>query len=48
MYNVGNKIVNNWIYAIQDGYVLIDTGYEKGFTKLKKQLAVHNIKLQDI
>lgn len=48
MLNVGNRIVNNWIYSIQDGYVLVDTGYEKGFTKLKKQLAVYNIDLQDI
>ncbi len=48
MYNVGNRIMNNWIYAIQDGYVLIDTGYETGFNKLKKQLVLHNINLQDI
>lgn len=28
MINLGNRIVNNWIYKIPSGFVLIDTGYE--------------------
>lgn len=43
MINVGNRIVNNWIYPIEDGYVLIDTGYKNGFSKLKKNLLKQNI-----
>ena len=39
MLNAGSRIVNNWIYPIDKGYVLIDTGYESGFAHLKKQLA---------
>ncbi len=38
MLNAGNRIVNNWIYPIDKGYVLIDTGYENGFAHFKKRL----------
>ena len=31
MLNAGSRIVNNWIYPIDNGYVLIDTGYEWRF-----------------
>lgn len=48
MINAGSRIVNNWIYPIDKGYVLIDTGYENGFVHLKKKLAKINIGLQEI
>ncbi len=48
MVNAGSRIVNNWIYPINQGYVLIDTGYENGFGCLKKKLAVLNIDVQQI
>ena len=48
MVNVGSKIVNNLIYPIDNGYVLIDTGYENGFAHLRKKLAKHNIDLHQI
>lgn len=48
MLNAGNRIVNNWIYAVQDGYVLIDTGYEGGFESFKKRLSSKNIDIQAI
>lgn len=48
MINLGNRIVNNWIYEIYDGFVLIDTGYENGYLRLKKQLSMHKISLRDI
>ncbi len=48
MVNAGSRIVNNWIYPIDKGYVLIDTGYENGFAHLKKKLAKINIDLQQI
>lgn len=46
--NLGNRIVNNWIYPISQGYVLIDTGYENGYSRLKKKLALNHINLEDI
>ena len=39
MLNAGSRIVNNWIYPLGNGYVLIDTGYENGFAHFKKRLA---------
>lgn len=48
MLNAGNRIVNNWIYPLDGGYVLIDTGYENGFAHFKKQLAKVQISPQQI
>lgn len=48
MINAGNRIVNNWIYPLEDGYVLIDTGYENGLTRLKSNLMKYNIKLNEL
>lgn len=48
MLNLGNRIVNNWIYTIDSGFVLIDTGYEDGYLQLKKRLSMHNIDVQNI
>lgn len=48
MLNAGSRIVNNWIYPIDKGYVLIDTGYESGFAHFKKQLAKMQIVPQQI
>ena len=31
MWNVGNRIVNTYIYQIEDGYIMIDTGYDNGY-----------------
>ena len=46
--NLGNRIVNNWIYPISQGYVLIDTGYENGYFRLKEKLASNHINIKDI
>lgn len=48
MIYAGSRIVNNWIYPIDKGYVLIDTGYESGFAHFKKQLAKMQIAPQQI
>jgi flavorubredoxin len=48
MLNAGSRIVNNWIYPIDKGYVLIDTGYESGFAHFKKQLTKMQIAPQQI
>ena len=38
--NLGNRAVNNYLIAGEDGYILVDTGYESGYRgfriKLKK------------
>lgn len=48
MFNAGNRIINTWLYPIQDGFVLIDTGYENGFKHFKKRISKFNIKIKDI
>lgn len=48
MINVGNRIINNWLYAIDGGYVLIDTGYEGGFERLSQELRRKDIALSEI
>ncbi|MFT4104141.1 MAG: MBL fold metallo-hydrolase [Lacrimispora sp.] len=48
MLNAGTRIVNNWIYSIPEGFVLIDTGYENGFARLKKRLSLQRIDIRDI
>ncbi len=48
MINTGNRIMNTYLYKIQDGYVMIDTGYENSFKSCKKKLNHHNIKAEDI
>ena len=32
--NVGNRIMNTWLYPIEDGWVMIDTGYENSYTSV--------------
>lgn len=46
--NLGGRVVNTYIYEIKDGYVMIDTGYEKGYKKFKNKLKKNNIELKDI
>ncbi len=46
--NLGNRIVNNWLYRSAKGYVLIDTGYENGYERFCKQLKKKGIAPQDI
>ena len=36
--NTGNRIMNTWLYAIADGYVMIDTGYENSYCSVTKKL----------
>ncbi len=44
IYNLGSRIVNNYLIPEKDGYVLIDTGYETGFQHFKKMLRKTGIK----
>ena len=48
MINIGNRIMNNWIYPVDDGYVLIDTGYDTDFERFLKKLDKESIKIENI
>ena len=36
--NAGDRIMNTWLYPIEDGWVMVDTGYENSYPKVLKQL----------
>lgn len=46
--NLGTRVVNNYIVPVGDKYLLVDTGYENGFTHFCKRLYYHKIDLKDI
>lgn len=48
MINVGNRIVNTYVYKVDGGYVMIDTGYENDFNSRKKKLEKNKIRIKDI
>ena len=35
--NAGNRIMNTWLYPIEDGWVMIDTGYENSYASVLKK-----------
>lgn len=46
--NLGNKIVNNYIFKNEGKYILIDTGYEDSYKAFCEKLKKHKIHLEDI
>ena len=48
IWNVGNRIVNTYIYQIEDGYIMIDTGYDNGLNKVLKKMEKNNLKPENI
>ncbi len=36
--NAGNRIMNTWLYPVEDGWVMIDTGYENSYASVLKKL----------
>ena len=48
IYNIGNRVVNNYLFAIDEGYILIDTGYENGFARFQRNLKKLNIQSSEI
>lgn len=36
--NAGNRIMNTWLYPIEGGWVMIDTGYENSYASVPKKL----------
>ena len=48
VYNLGNRVVNNYLISSEDGYILIDTGYAGAFPRFLRQLGKHGIDPKDI
>lgn len=48
IYNVGNRVVNTYVYQTQAGYVMVDTGYEHSFSAVVRGLKKRGISLPDI
>lgn len=46
--NIGNRIMNAWIYPAKDGWVMIDTGYENSYATVVKKLRKLQIQPEDI
>ena len=46
--NLGNRAVNNWLIPGDDGYILIDTGYEEGFSRFLRKLKKAGIQPEEI
>lgn len=46
--NLGNRVVNNYLVKIDDGYALIDTGYDTGFKRFLKKIKKFDINPQKI
>lgn len=46
--NLGNRVVNNYLISCDEGYILIDTGYENGFRRFQRKLAENGIRPEDI
>ena len=40
IFNAGNRIMNTWVYSVEDGWAMIDTGYEKHYNILLNILLV--------
>ncbi|MBQ7714485.1 MAG: MBL fold metallo-hydrolase [Clostridia bacterium] len=48
MYNLGNRIVNNYLISSDGGYILIDTGYNGGFKRFMKKLKRIHVEPKEI
>ena len=46
--NLGNRVVNNYLIPCDEGYILIDTGYESGFRRFQRKLKENGIRPEDI
>ena len=46
--NIGNRIMNTWTYPVEDGWVMIDTGYENSYATVVRKLRKQLIQPEDI
>ena len=48
IFNLGSRVINNYLISIEIGYILIDTGYEGGFKHFTNKLNYIHISPQEI
>ena len=48
IYNAGNRIMNTWLYPIEDGWVMIDTGYKNSYAAVLKKLRKMHIRPEEV
>ena len=48
IWNLGTRVVNNYLISSRDGLILIDTGYAGGFPRFLKLLEKNHIEPQEI
>ena len=48
IFNLGSRVVNNYLISTEVGYILIDTGYEGGFRRFTNKLKQRRIHSKDI
>ena len=48
IYNVGNRVMNTYIYHALEGYIMIDTGYEHSLKSVEKRANKQGITLSEI
>lgn len=48
IFNVGNRIMNTYVYNTSAGYIMVDTGYEHSLTSVERKLKKQGINLSDI
>ena len=46
--NVGNRIMNTYVFDISSGYVMVDTGYENSYANVMKKLNKNGLGVSDI
>ena len=46
--NVGNRIMNTYVYQTKSGLDMIDTGYEHSLKDVERKLNKNNIKLNEL
>lgn len=46
--NLGNRIVNQYLVKLNDGFLLIDTGYSNGYKRFIKNLSKYRIQKEQI
>lgn len=46
--NVGNRIMNTYVYHASAGYIMVDTGYEYSLKNVERKLNKQDIELLDI
>lgn len=39
--NVGNRIMNTYVYNTSVGYIMVDTGYEHSLASVERKLKKH-------